>query len=1031
MKEERPLIISPLYEDPRTIHVGTMPNRCYFIPASRRMDNLVENRECSDRFQLLNGNWKFRYSESIHDFEEVFYEQGFNASSWDTIPVPSVWQNHGYDRHQYTNTYYPFPVDPPYVPYENPCGAYLCDFLYARNAAAPRAFLNFEGVDSCFYVWLNGHYLGYSQVSHSTSEFDISETVRDGKNTLAVLVLKWCDGSYLEDQDKFRTSGIFRDVYILSRPENCIRDYFTTTSLGKDLATVRIRFAYNDDAVATKIKILDTDDRTVASADAKAFNGDGAYTHQTVLTIEKPTLWNPEQPYLYTMILETPNEVITDRIGLREICIENNKVCLNGHTIKFRGVNRHDSDPVTGPVISVEHMKRDLKMIREYNFNAIRTSHYPNAPMFYELCDQNGFMVIDEADNESHGAVDLYRSRNDCWEDHQEHWNELFADNPDYLEHTMDRTQRCVQRDKNRPCVIAWSMGNESAYGCCFEAALAWTKQFDPSRLTHYESAHNHSRKRKYDFSNIDLHSKMYPSMERLQSYVDSNPDKPFLMCEYAHAMGNGPGDLEDYWGFIQRHEVVCGGFVWEWCDHAVYAGVAENGKAKYLYGGDHNEYPHAGNFCVDGLVYPDRRPHTGLMEYKNVNRPIRIKDLDQKTGVVTLQNYMDFVSAKDYLTMTYEVTCDGEVVSSGVPDCVPSILPHAEGSLKLNLKIPARGRCFLKLNYFLKEETNLLPAGFSLGFDEVPLSNADARNQKALQIWNTGTSAEGSVKVEETDRYITLSNSTFSYRYDKFKGMFSGMTYQGKQLLDKPMDLNIWRAPTDNDQYLKRRWMDAHYDKAIARAYRTSHVVSDGEIQIHTNASIASRYLQKFMDIELDWTISNNGAVTVSILSRRNMEFPDLPRFGLRLFLPRELEQASYCGLGPTENYIDKRNAVWHGLFENTIENLHEDYIRPQENGAHGDCDYVTLESDELRLTAVGLKQFSFNASYYTQEELTEKGHNFELAESGSTILCLDYRQNGIGSASCGPELQNQYRLNDETIDFVIRLIPESKLPV
>lgn len=1021
------MIVPAYYEDLHTQSLGTTPNRSYFIPASTRMDDLVEHREHSDRFQLLNGNWKFKYCESIHDFEELFYEQGFDASGWDEIPVPSVWQNHGYDQHHYTNIHYPFPADPPYVPYENPCGAYLCNFVYTPCAEAPKAYLNFEGVDSCFYVWVNGQFIGYDEVSHCTSEFDVTDALKEGQNTLAVLVLKWCDGSYLEDQDKFRTSGIFRDVYLLKRPVSCIRDYFVTTLLDEDEATVRIRFAYNTNAVPTKLKLLNAEDKQVAAATVKHFDGTG-FTHQVIFTVKDPILWNPEQPYLYTLILETPDEVITDRVGLREIYIENNKVYLNGHSIKFRGVNRHDSDPVTGPVISVDHMKRDLRMIKEYNFNAIRTSHYPNAPMFYQLCDQYGFLVIDEADHESHGAAELYCSENDRWEDHVEHWNEPFADNPEFMEATMDRTQRCVQRDKNRPSVICWSMGNESAYGCCFEAALAWTKHFDPARLTHYESAQYRSRKRKYDFSNIDLYSNMYPSLETLQEYVDSEPDKPYLMCEYAHAMGNGPGDLEDYWQFIQKHELMSGGFVWEWCDHAVYKGEAANGKAMYWYGGDHGEYPHDGNFCVDGLVYPDRTPHTGLMEYKNVNRPVRVKEFDQATGIVTFHNYMDFVSMNRYLTMTYELTCDGKMVSSSEVDRIPAILPHGEGTLRMNLEVPTKGRCYLKLNYFLKEATELCPAGFPLGFDEIPLHNSDSRNQQALEMWKAKQTTEASISIKDGSRYITLSSPSFTYRYDKFKGSFSSMVFHGKELLDKPMELNIWRAPTDNDRKLKLHWMAAHYDKAITRSYRTHYVAADSEIRIHSDLSIAAAAVQRFMDIEIDWIVSVAGAVTANILVKRNMEFPQLPRFGLRLFLPNELEQVRYYGLGPVENYPDKRNAAYHGIFADTVTGLHEDYIRPQENGAHGDCDYVTLESDTLRLTAIGPEGFSFNASHFTQEELTEKAHSYELEECGSTVLCLDYRHNGIGSNSCGPDLMKKYRLDDETIDFSIRIIPEQK---
>ena len=1021
------MIIPAYFEDLKNHHLGTTPNRAYYIPASVRMDDLVENRENSDRFQLLNGSWKFKYCESIHEFEDLFYEEGYDASAWDTIPVPSVWQNHGYDRHQYTNIRYPFPADPPYVPYDNPCGAYLHTFTYAPSEEAPKAYLNFEGVDSCFYVWLNGQWVGYSEVSHSTSEFDVSEWIREGENKLAVMVLKWCDGSYLEDQDKFRTSGIFRDVYILKRPENCVRDYFVTTELAENEASIRIRFAYTGEAVPTKVKVLNAADKTVATAAVKAFDG-VTFTHQAVMTVKDPILWNPEQPYLYTLILEMPNEVITDRIGLRSICTKNNQVYLNGSPIKFRGVNRHDSDPVTGPVISVEHMKRDLRMIKEYNFNAIRTSHYPNAPMFYQLCDQYGFMVIDEADNESHGASAMYCKENDIWEKHIEHWNEPFADNPAFLEATMDRTQRCVQRDKNRPSVICWSMGNESSYGCCFEAALAWTKHFDPARLTHYESSQYRSRKRKYDFSNIDLYSDMYPSLERLQRYVDSDPDKPFLMCEYAHAMGNGPGDLEDYWQFIQANDVMCGGFVWEWCDHAIYAGVAENGKAKYLYGGDSGEYPHDGNFCVDGLVFPDRTPSTGLMEYKNVHRPVRVESYDAKAGQLTIHNYMDFVTLSDYLTATYELNCDGKIVDSGMIEKVPAVAPHCDGSVPLSIEVPEKGRCYLKISYKLKNAAEILPAGFDLGFDEILLSNADGRNQTALQIWKTKQVSKDCITTTEGDRFIIISTGAFTYKYDKFTGTFAKMTFKGKELLERGMNFNIWRAPTDNDRKLKFHWMAAYYDKMVTRAYGTHFVATENEVRIHSTVSLSAISVQRFIKMELDWTIGATGTVTVDILAKRNMEFPELPRFGLRMFLPNELENVTYYGLGPIENYMDKRQASYHSIFNDTVNGLHEDYIRPQENGTHGDCDYTILESDDLRMTIVSTEGFSFNASHYTQEELTEKGHNFELEECGSTVLCVDYRQNGIGSASCGPDLMRKYAFEDETIDFSFRIIPEMK---
>ena len=1010
------MIIPNYFEDLHILRKGTQPDHAYFIPASRRMDDLVEQRETSDRFQLLNGEWRFHFWNSPYDVKDTFYEIGFMPENWDTVPVPAVWQNLGYDGHHYTNNPYPFPVDPPYVPYENPCGTYIHKFEFSKDPAAPETFLTLEGVDSCCYVWLNGSFLGYDQVSHSATEFRVTETIRDGENTLAVLVLKWCDGSYLEDQDKFRHTGIFRDVYLVSRPERFVRDYFVNTELGQKEALVRICMDHCGEPVPAKIKVLNAADEIVAEAIAEK---------ETAFTVSDPILWNPEQPYLYTLLIETPGEVITDRVGLRKISIQNNTVLLNGQPIKFRGINRHDSDPVTGPVISVSHMKRDLKLMRENNFNAIRTSHYPNAPMFCQLCDQYGFLVIAEADNESHGAKKLYCADNKNPASHEENWNVPFADNPDFLEPTLDRVKRCVQRDKNRPSVVIWSMGNECAYGCCFEAALAWTKGFDPSRLTHYEGAQHHSSKRKYDFSNIDLYSDMYPSIQKLQAYVDGSPDKPFILCEYSHAMGNGPGDLEDYWQFIQAHDCMCGGFVWEWCDHAVYKGIAENGKAMYWYGGDHGEYPHLGNFCMDGLVYPDRTPHTGLLEFKNVHRPARVVRLEGDR--LTLHNYMDFVDLDQYLTMGYEITCDGETVGTGTVDAVPAIAPHKEGVLRLPLSVPGKGRCYLKLSYYLKKAEALLPAGFPLGFDEVPLQNADSRNQKAAQLCRE--EAHGvPVCAEENDRFITVTGGQFVYRYDKFKGAFSEMTFREHSLLNRPMEWNIWRAPTDNDRKLKLQWFDAHYDRSVTRGYRTACQPVGNTLQIITELSFCAVTLQPCVRGQIRWTVTPAGAVIADIRAKRDMVFPQLPRFGLRLFLPKSMESVSYYGLGPMENYPDKRAAAYHGSFQTTVTELHEDYIRPQENGSHSDCDFVTLESDTLRLTAAAQETFSFNASRYTQEELTHKAHNYELTESDSTVLCLDYRQNGIGSGSCGPELLPRYRLDEENIAFTIRLIPEIK---
>ena len=1009
------MIVPKHYEDLHVLHENTMPSRAYFIPASRRMDDLVEHREHSDRFQLLNGNWKFRFYASIYDLTERFYEEGFCPEGYDTIPVPGVWQNYGYDRHQYTNTRYPFPVDPPYVPQENPCGAYLHTFTYEKDAAAPKAYLNFEGVDSCFYVWLNGTYVGYSQVTHSTSEFDVTDCIREGENTLAVLVLKWCDGSYQEDQDKFRMTGIIRDVYLLKRPEHAIGDYFVNTRLDGE---IRVRLACGE---SVRVSVYDVENHLVAEG-MSAESDDPVLPQTATLKVEDPRLWNAENPYLYTMVLEADGETITDRVGIREIHIENNVVYINGVAVKFRGVNRHDSDPVTGSVISIDQMKRDLFLMKEHNVDAIRTSHYPNAPVFYQLCDQYGFFVIGESDQECHGFVDIYDAGKG-YPYRVKKWIEAVCDNPEFEESIVDRVQRNVTQHKNRPSVVIWSMGNESAYGHAFEAALKWTKAYDPSRLTHYEGANQTNYGEGYDYSNLDLSSRMYPAVKSIQEKLDAGMEKPYILCEYCHAMGNGPGDLEDYFQLFQRNPGHCGGFVWEWCDHAIYKGKAENGKAMYFYGGDHGEFPHDGNFCMDGLVYPDRRPHTGLKEYQNVYRPARVTGFDAAAGKLSLHNYMDFTNLADYVEMIYQVTCDGAVVASGTLP-VPSIPAHADGNVRLHVSIPEKGKCYLKVNYFLKNATEILPAGFELGFDEVLLANEDGRNQKAAAMLAESQEG-GEIKVTQCDRYVTLTGADFTYRYNKLTGLFDSMLVAGRELLDKPMAFNLWRAPTDNDRNLKQKWMMAHYDKAVSRAYNTEIATGDGVVTLNTDLSISAAYLQRFMNVKAVWKVTGEGAISVTLDVERLPDLPELPRFGLRLFLPEAMEQVTYYGVGANESYRDKHRAGSHGEFSALVDELHEDYIRPQENGSHWDCDYVTIRGDGLRLTAVSGVPFSFNASHYTQEELTNKAHNFELEKCGSTVLCLDYALNGIGSNSCGPEVMEQYKFDDTRFCFAIKLIP------
>ncbi len=1011
------MIVPRYYEDLDFLHEHTMPPRAYYIPASRRMEDLVEHREASDRVQMLNGMWKFRYFESIYDVRDAFYESGYDTSDFDEIPVPGVWQMVGYDTHQYTNFRYPFPFDPPYVPQDIPCGAYVHTFSYAKDKKAPKVYLNFEGVDSCFYVWVNGVYTGYSQVSHATSEFDVTDVIEEGENTIAVLVLKWCDGSYLEDQDKFRMSGIFRDVYLLKRPEKAVQDYRITTEIAETCAKITLDISYYQETPVT-VSVEDAAGNVVAQTEiSKA----GTVT----LEIANPELWNTEHPYLYTLILQNADETIEDAIALRTVAIQERVLYFNGQAIKLRGVNRHDSDPVTGFTVDVAKIKKDLTLMKEHNFNAIRSSHYPNAPYFYQMCDRYGFLVCDEADIEAHGPFMLYRKEDTDYNRFKK-WNEKIADDPAWEQAILDRVKRMVARDKNRFCIIFWSMGNESAYGCNFEKALAWTKKYDPSRITQYESARYRNYDVTYDYSNLDLYSRMYPALSEIEEYLEKDGSKPFLLVEYCHSMGNGPGDLEDYFQIIQKDARMCGGFVWEWCDHAIAHGQAENGKTKYYYGGDHGETIHDGNFCMDGLVYPDRTPHTGLLEYKNVYRPVRVVSYDEKTGRLVLHNYMDFDDISDYADILYEITVDGLCVQKGVLDEV-SIAPHSDGVMTLKLDIPQSGKVYLKLRYQLKKELPLLPAKHELGFDEVLLANVDGRNQTAVK-WLTEAEEKNEISVSETDTEITLKASDFTYAISKRTGLFTKLQYAGRDYLNHPMELNIWRAPTDNDMYIRAKWENAHFHEAYTRAYKVETIQNQYGVIVMSHVGVVAPTVQKILDVELVWKVESSGRITASMQVSKDAEFPELPRFGVRVFLNKNLSEASYYGMGPQESYRDKHRAASHGLYRSAVKDLHEDYIMPQENGSHFDCDYVELYNGRYGIAAVSETPFSFQASNYTQEMLAQAKHNYELEESDSTVLCIDYALNGIGSNSCGPEVLAAYRFDEKEFQFGFTLVPYVK---
>lgn len=1008
------MIIEKYYENPKILHIGTMANRAYYVPCANIEEAEEENLNHSSRAILLNGDdWKFKFYESPYDVEK-FYETGFQEENFDIIPVPSCWQILGYERCQYTNVNYPIPYDPPYVPQQNPCGAYIKEFYLDEEYADKNLYLNFEGVDSCFYVWVNGEMVGYSQVSHSTSEFDITKYVKVGNNTLSVLVLKWCDGTYLEDQDKLRFSGIFRDTYILARPKSHIRDFTVKTQLDENYENGKIKLTteWIGEEKETTVTLISPCGCEIEKKVLK--NGEVEFE---VKNAEK---WNAETPNLYGLMIETDEEVILQKVGIKKIEIKEGVVYFNGVKIKLRGVNRHDSDPYTGATIDREQVLLDLALMKRYNINAIRTSHYPNSPWTTQMFDKYGFYVIDEADLESHGTTALVGAKTE-WSYYKDftddHTFGLLMQDERFEEAILDRIQRLVERDKNCTSVLMWSMGNESGYGVNLEKSAKWIKSVDKERIVHYESSTYQMVGHTNDVSNIDIYSRMYADIPSIHHYFSREDiTKPMVLCEYVHAMGNGPGDMEDYFELIHQYDGFVGGFVWEWCDHAVYQGKTSEGKDKFGYGGDFGEFPHDGNFCMDGLVYPDRTPHKGLEEYKNVNRPARAKLVDLSKGAIEIKNYLDFTNLNDLIYAEYEVTHNGEIVQTGnILDL--DIPPKTSKVINLDIDEIERGMNYLNIRYYQKEDTEFIEKGYELGFDQLELDN--------MYITEVvENKSDETVNITEQDKFVEVKGKKFRYVINKLTGMIEEMVNNNLKIIDLPIEINIWRAPTDNDRNEVNHWKMAGYDRYYTRAYETTVEREEDKTVVKTTVSLTPIFIQRIITAKITYTIYDNGNINVHIDAEKTKEMPFLPRFGLRMFMPKSFENVTYLGYGPNESYVDKRRSSYFGKFKSNVRDLHEDYIKPQENGSHYGCKEVSITDNFNNTFKVIADKLNFNASEYTQEELANKKHNYELEKSGHTVLCLDSHMSGIGSNSCGPGLIEKYRVNNDNLvldfDFI-----------
>ena len=945
-----------------------LPDRAFYLPYGAKPKSFYDFSQC-ERLALLS-KWKFaffpRFDESV--IGEVAERE---------VSVPATWQSYGVDKHGYLNIRYPFPVTPPKILCDIPCGLYVTSYSVGKKSG--RYYINFEGVDSAYYLFVNGVYAGYATTPHCRSEFDITEFIAEGENEIKVVVLKWCSGSYFEAQDKLRMSGIFREVYILNRPEGHLYDYRITTD-GKKT----IRYSGDKEAV---VKLYDGQTLIGEKTGKKCS-----------FIVDNAKLWTTETPNLYTVEIICAGEHVFDRVGIRKISVENAVFKLNGAPMKFKGVNRHSST-VNGYVESVDDMIKDILLMKKYNVNSVRTSHYPPHSFFTMLCDEYGIAVLEEADIETHGIIygtGKYQS---------EFWTEL-ASNALYKDVVVGRNLKMFARDKNRPSVLIWSLGNESGFSltdyepCNFTAAALALKSVD-DRPVHYESSYQwlpDKELRHVRENCLDLYSRMYPSIEDMAGYsrgekVFTPPVRPYILCEYSHAMGNSCGDVKAYWDLIWSDDIYCGGFIWEWINHGVY-----DKDGRFLYGGDFGEVLHDGNFCVDGLVELDRgRVHTSLMEVSDAYAPF---DIEYVGGKFYLTNRRDFNTLDGYkLELCVKV--------NGVT------------SLKTELDIKgikARARKLLKLPSQLKKAPSYKKAGY-VTYDFTLTDDVYGLKNVRQIVLSDGYPTEKFTPCSKTlsDRCVELGGYKVIFGNN---GLIEQIEKSGEKLLKEPMRFNIWRAPTDNDRNICGEWRDFHFDKAYFVAENTETFNGGFAVCGH----IVYDSFRPFADVTVKYLFDEGGKVRISVTSLSAGFIPRFPRFGLCFAFDENFDKVRYFARGEKENYEDKHAYAPVGLYYSSVADMTEKYAVPQENGAHGGARYLELIGKNARVAFEKDKDFSFNVSQFDERSLPK--HAFDLKPSGKTFVNVDYRNSGLGSNSCGPALDDKFALTEKYIDWDMTLV-------
>lgn len=1033
-KDAQPI---PDWENPKAVERNREPAHVTLVPYPDEQTALSGERDKSPWFLSLNGDWKFRLAPNPDLVPKDFHKVDYDLTEWDTVPVPRNWQMLGYDRPIYTNVVYPFPADPPRVPHDNnPTGLYRRSFMVPEAWKDRQVFLVFEGVDSAFYVWVNGKMVGYSEDSRLPAEFNITPHLQLGENTLAVQVYRWSDGSYLEDQDMWRLSGIHRDVYLFSTPEVHVRDFFVRTNLDS-------KYVNADLKVTTVIRSYSADDLENHSVEVCLFDAGGAPvfdrapTHsferiraKDEITVEfeqkvsNPRKWSAEHPYLYTLLIALRNdkgeitEVENSKVGFRTVEIKEGKILINGVPVLFRGVNRHEHDDVRGKAVTAESMVTDIKLMKQFNFNAVRTAHYPNDPLWYDLCDKYGIYVIDEANIESHGlawGAFMERVRKKAF--HRDP-----ANDPDWLAAFMERCVRMVERDKNHPSVIIWSLGNESGYGPNHDAVAGWIHGYEPTRPVHYEGTIHVTGKVS---PVVDIISIMYPSLDRLiQLAEDPNENRPIIMCEYAHSMGNSTGNLEEYWETVYKYERLRGGFIWDWVDQGILR-KTEDGEEWWAYGGDFGDVPNDRNFCINGLVWPNRKPHPAMWECKKIHQPVKAEAVDPKTGKVRITNRYDF-SDLGGLDTFWELSVDGETVKLGQ---LPKLRTPAGESEVVTVpftkpRLEPAAECWLILRSRLSDDTPWAEKGHEVGWSQFKMP-FDAPASPTLK-----TEDMPSLKLKETGKEVMVTGASFSLVFDKEKAQIVSLDHEGSVLVKGGPTFNVWRAPTDNDvPRMAPKWRSFGLDR-IEHNVQSVEVkqVSQQIVQIKVASTARAPDVTEGFNYRVSYKICGSGDIMIDMDVVPSEKLPPLPRIGLQFSIPGDYNTFTWYGRGPHENYWDRKEGAPVGLYSGTVDEQYVPYIKPQENGNKTDVRWMSLTNENgIGLLAVGMPLFEVSAHHFTTEDLAKAKHTFELKRREDITLNLDFRQCGLGGGSCGPDTLPKYLINPEPVHFSLRLRPLS----